>query len=458
MSETYTPPPNGFRTFIIVWVTQSISVFGSALTFFAMTIYLTQVMYPAVEQKSELSYALTAVALAFGIPNIIAAPLAGAWADRHDRKRTMLVMDFANGLISLLMVWLISIGELDLWVLIVLIILSSIVSAFHFSAFDTSYAMLVPEKLLPRANGMMQTIWALSGILSPAIAAGILSLPSLARQNQWGGLLGNYLSNLSNGIPLNIMLDAVTFFLASAVLLFLTIPSPLRSDVIDTTGKPKTSIWADVKEGGIYIWRRKPMLWLLGTFTVINFISGAFVLQPLLVKFTLAADWQTRGFTFETALALLGTLASVGGVAGGVIISAWGGLKKKRIFGVVVPILLFSVLFILYGLSPWLYLTGAILLLMDSLTPMMNAHSQAIWQTQTPHHLQGRVFAVRRLIAQFTWPVGNALAGWLGALINPAWVFAVLGFLGAVFCVAQLFNPQLLKVEDKQYLDQLAEQ
>ena len=56
------------------------------------------------------------------------------------------------------------------------------VSTFHGAAFDTSYAMLVPEKQLPRANGMMQTIWSLSGILSPALAASIIALPGLARQ------------------------------------------------------------------------------------------------------------------------------------------------------------------------------------------------------------------------------------------------------------------------------------
>ena len=198
------------------------------------------------------------------------------------------------------------------------------------------------------------------------------------------------------------------------------------------------------------------MLWLLGTFTLINFATGVFVLQPLFVKFNLAPDWSGRGFSFETALALLGTVSGIGGVAGGVLISAWGGLKKRRIYGVVVPILAVLVLMIVYGLSPWLYLTAAASCLIDSLLPAMNAHSQAIWQTQTPLHLQGRVFAVRRLIAQFSWPLGAALFGWLGGVVNAAWLFAGMGLVGAVFCAAQLFNPYLLKIEDKAYLDNLA--
>ena len=86
----------------------------------------------------------------------------------------------------------------------------------------------------------------------------------------------------------------------------------------------------------------------------------------------------------------------------------------------------------------------------------MNSHSQAIWQIQTPHEKQGRVFSVRRLIAQFSSPMGTAFSGWMGGLSNPGVVFIILGGLGAVFCVGQLFNPYLLKVEDKAYLDQLA--
>ena len=87
----YQPPPNGWRTFLIVWATQSVSVFGSALTLFAVNIWLTQTLYPLPEQKPQLSLALAAMSLAFALPTVFGAPLAGAWADRHDRKRTMIV-------------------------------------------------------------------------------------------------------------------------------------------------------------------------------------------------------------------------------------------------------------------------------------------------------------------------------------------------------------------------------
>jgi DHA3 family macrolide efflux protein-like MFS transporter len=454
--STYQAPPNGFRTFLVVWVTQSISVFGSALTFFALTIWLTQTLYPLPEQKPQLAAALSAVALAFAVPVVVGAPIAGAWADRHDRKRTMMAMDFASGCLSVLLAVLVITHSLNLPLLIVLIVLAAILGAFHSSAFDTSYAMLVTEEQLPRANGMMQTIWSLSGILSPAIAAMIISIPSLARQGVISGPVGMALAGLQNGTSLAMLVDAVTFFFASATLIFLAIPSPKRTD-LGQDGGPKTSFWADVKEGALYIWRRRPLLWLLGTFTVANFVGSPLeVFMPLLLKFNLAADWAARGFTFETALALLGSVAGIGGVVGGVLISVWGGLKRKRVYGVVVSMIVAGIAQIVFGLSPFLFLAAAMNFLMPAMMPIMNAHSQTIWQTQTPRELQGRVFAVRRVIAQFTWPLSTALAGWLGGRFDPGLILAVLGAVLVVFCMGQLFNPYLLRVEDKEMLDAMA--
>ena len=68
------PHPTAFAPSLIVWVTQSVSVFGSALTFFATTIWLTQVLYPSPEQKPELALALSAISLAFALPTVVHRP------------------------------------------------------------------------------------------------------------------------------------------------------------------------------------------------------------------------------------------------------------------------------------------------------------------------------------------------------------------------------------------------
>jgi len=304
---------------------------------------------------------------------------------------------------------------------------------------------------------MMHTMWGVAGILSPAIAAFIIALPSLAQRGIIPGGIGEALASLPTGIPLSFGLNATTFLIAGIVVFLLRIPSPKRVDMAAAPGRRKKTLWADIKEGALYIWHRSPLLWLLGTFTVANFATSPFgVIQPLMVKFNLVADWTARGFTYETALALVATMMAAGGVTGGVIVSTWGGLKRKRVFGVVVPLIVVGFGLIVYGLSPYLYLTGALVFLMASMLPMMNAHSQTIWQTQTPPELQGRVFSVRRVIAQCTVPLGTAMAGWAAGVFNPGHFIAFLGAFLAVFCLAQLVNPALLKVEDKEFLENLA--
>lgn len=450
---SYEPPKNGFRTFLIVWATQSVSVVGSALTLFAVNIWLAATLYPLPEQKAKLAAALALLNLAFAIPTLLAAPLAGAWADRHDRKRTMFVNDLLSGCLSLALAVLMATHRLQMWSLILLAIAFALTGVFHGAAFDSSYAMLVPDAQLPRANGMMQSMWALSNILSPAIAAFFIAIPVYARQGHLSGSLGATLAALSDGAPLAIGVDAVTFLLAASVLPFLHVPSPRRTG---TGEAPERSIWADIRVGAEYIWRRRPMLWLLGTFAVANLCTPFAVVTPLLVKFNLAGDWQAKGYTLQTALAMLNTLEAIGGLAAGALVSTWGGLKQKRVYGVIVPLLFAGAMQVLFGLSHGLFPAAVVSLLLAAAFPLANVHSQTIWQTQTPRDLQGRVFSVRRVIAQFTGPISTALTGWLTGLFDPGAVLAMFGAVAAAFCLAQLFNPYLLRVEDKGYLDRLA--
>ena len=346
-------------------------------------------------------------------------------------------------------------GTLQLWMLLALLACYSAAESLHYAAFDTSYAMLVPERLLPRANGMMQTMQNLSFLFAPALAATLIALPALARQGAVaGGRRRGFIGRFADGTAFAIGLDGLTFLATAAVLPFLAIPSPLPVAAVERAG---SRLWADVRFGFVYIWHRRPLLWLLGTFAVANLTgTPVIILLPLLVKFALAADWAARGFSYEAALALLSTALGVGGVAGGVVVSAWGGLKARRVYGVVVPMLLGGVATVALGLSPLLYLSAAMLFIFSFANPFLNAHSQTIWQTQTPRAVQGRVFAVRRLIAQGTLPLAAGLAGTLGGAFGAGTVIVGCGAVIALFCLAQLFNPALLRVEDKAWLDRLA--
>ncbi|WP_240741773.1 MFS transporter [Deinococcus sp. KSM4-11] len=375
----------------------------------------------------------------------LTAPLAGTWTDRHDRRRIVLTCDVLGAALTLALMLLLLSAATPLWTLVLLSGLMGLVSTFHGSAFDASYTSLVPVERLPRANGLMQTIWSLSGLVGPAAAALLIGVPALLRDHGGPVWIGaGWIASLRDGVPFAYGIDALSFLLAAVVLSRLRVPSPARPEV----GEAR-SFRQDMTFGWRFIGVRRPLLALLLTFAVANLCgSGLGVLEPLLVKFSLGGDWHARGSSFQAALATISVVQSVGGVLGGVIISAWGGLKRVRVLGVLIPMVISGLALIALGLSTTVLAASAALFISGLTLPAMNAHSQSIWQSQVPGHMQGRVFSVRRLIAQFTSPASAALAGLLAAHYAPGAVMVAAGVLYAGVAALQLLNPGLRPLGD----------
>jgi hypothetical protein len=170
------------------------------------------------------------------------------------------------------------------------------------------------------------------------------------------------------------------------------------------------------------------------------------VLQAVIVRDNL--DFAARGLSYEAALALLGSVAAAGGLIGGVLVTATGGLKRRRVLGVLLPLAASSVAQIVFGLTGLVYLAAAASAVRVFGGPTANVHSQTIWQSKTPREMQGRVFAVRRVVAQFTWPLGTALSGWAGARLGPGPAVTLFGIVSLAYFAAQFLNPTLLRVEE----------
>jgi DHA3 family macrolide efflux protein-like MFS transporter len=111
---------------------------------------------------------------------------------------------------------------------------------------------------------------------------------------------------------------------------------------------------------------------------------------------------------------MLGTVQSVmgvGGVVGGLLLSVWGG-PKRRIHGVLLGMALSSLLGeLVLGLGNTLLIWGIGAFFSSFFIPIINGSNQAIWQAKVAPDVQGRVFAARRLIAQVSWPLATLLAG-----------------------------------------------
>ena len=179
------------------------------------------------------------------------------------------------------------------------------------------------------------------------------------------------------------------------------------------------------------------------------------------------------GFASEAGVGTVMSLVGVGTLAGGLIMTVTGGPKRK-IHGVLAMPLFYAVGFFLVGIRPSLTLICVGVVIWYTALPILNACSQAIWQTKVAPDVQGRVFAVRRMIAQFTVPVGDFASGPLSDYVFGPWLLTggllaasagqVVGVgpgrgIGFMFIVASvllvaisvfgMLHPHLRRVEDE---------
>ncbi len=437
----------GLRTFLVLLFSQSLSGFGTNLALFAVDIWLAQVLFSTESQKVQLGVAFSIIQLATALPSVLGAPFAGSWADRHERKRTMLAADLLNGLVSGAFLLMLFVGQVNLSILAVVIGIATLIGVFHRASFDTSYAMLVPQAQLPRANSLMQTMQTVTLLFGPSAAAVLMTAPALARQQHWPGLIGRALAGLNDGFVLTIAIDLVTFWFAALVLSRLIVPSPPQTEATHNKG----NFWDDIKIGFRFVATHPAHLLLLLAVAMANVIHGFMVVNiPLVVKYSLAPDWAARGWSFEAALAFTFTAFTLAGVVAGFAISAWGGLKRQRIRGVLIGLIGYGLGCAMFGFATNIFVAAAAATLAISSLLLMNIHSQTIWQITTPLDVQGRVFAARTLIGQSAWPISVAVGGLVGGRFDPGLSIGVLSSVCTVFFVLLPFNRRLRQIDSGQ--------
>ena len=240
---------------------------------------------------------------------------------------------------------------------------------------------MLDKKQYGRANGMMSLIEAGPGVMAPLIAGALLPLIGLT------GIL---------------LIDVVTFLLAIGALLIVYVPQPQRTEE-GTQGQG--GLWTQAVYGFRYIFARPGLVGLLTIFLLGNLFSG--------MQWTLLAPMiLSRTGNNEIIFGSVQSAGAIGGVIGGVLMSLWGGFKR-RIHGVLLGWILTSLVLALLGIgrgpSVWIpsMLVGALFV------PLINGSSQAIWQAKVAPDLQGRVFSARRLIAWVTQPITPLIAGML---------------------------------------------
>ncbi|UCE01083.1 MAG: MFS transporter [Chloroflexota bacterium] len=357
------------RTFFIIWSGQLVSTIGSALTGFALGVWIYQ------ETGSVTLFAMNM--LAFAVPNLLVSPFAGALVDRWDRRWVMIMSDTGAGLATLAIAILYMTDNLQVWNIILATAVNSAFSTFQWPAYSAVTTLLVPKEQLGRAGGMVQIGEAISNLVAPA-AAGALYVTT--------GLIGV------------IAIDFATYLFAVLTLLLVRVPSPERSAAGE---EGKGSIWKEAIYGWTYISARAGLLGLLFIFAATNFFSS--LIMPLITPLIL-------DLTSADMLGYLFSIVGLGMLVGTLVMSAWGG-PKRRIHGVLGFLMLSGLFTSLLGVSPLISVLAAAGFLLMLTLPIINGSSQAIWQSKVAPDVQGRVFSVRRMIAWSTMPLAYLIAG-----------------------------------------------
>ena len=369
---------SGMRLFAVIWSGQFFSLLGTYMSQFALGIWAWQ--------RTGEATALALVALfSFG-PSVIMFPIAGALVDRWNRKLVMMISDVVSGIATIAVFLLLSSGRLEVWHLYVTGAFTGIFQAFQWPAYSASISLMVDKKDYARASGLFSLADSVSNIIAPA-AAGILI-----------GLIGVM------GV---LTIDIVTFLAAVGILLLVVIPQPPKRE-------EKRSMLSDTFFGFTYISERRGLLGLQLNFFASNLVTGlAFTVFTPMIMLRSGNDTVITG-AVQSAF-------GVGGVVGGLALSAWGG-PKRRVDGVLLGMAgsgLLGMTVLGMGQTPLLWMAGAFLTML--FIPTSNGSNQAIWQSKVPPEYQGRVFTTRALIASISSPIGMVIAGPLAdAVMTPS--------------------------------------
>ncbi|MCY1137661.1 amino acid adenylation domain-containing protein [Actinoplanes sp. Pm04-4] len=379
--------------FLAVSAGQLISTTGSALTSFALPIWL----YTRTGSVANLGL-LFALALICGV---LTLPVAGALVDRIDRRKTMMIASCCSGALQLILAGLLWADRLVLWEVYALVALSQVAASFQRIALQSAVPQLVPKRYLGHAMGITQLTNGFALLLMPVLAAGLLA-----------------------GIGLEgiLLIDVTSYLFAVVTLLFIKFPDSLG-------WRPREPMGVAIMNGLRYSWNHRSFRLMLGYFALGNiFLAPALVLTaPLVLSFGTVAQ-----------VAQVAVAEALGAIAGGTLMAIWGGPRRRRMIGVLVGNLGTAAGCALVGVRPSIVVVTAGLFLMTMAMATAQDIYATIVQVKVPQRYHGRVFALNQTISWSTLPIGFALLAPVGVrlfepLLQPGGALA--GSVGAVIGV-----------------------
>ncbi|HEY0170321.1 MAG TPA: MFS transporter [Pyrinomonadaceae bacterium] len=370
----------GVGAFGVVWAGQVAFLFGSDLAGFVLGVWVFQ------QTKSATDFSL--ISFFTVLPEIALLPLAGVIVDRYDRRRVMLLGVLGSGLCAAALALLAVAGRLELWHIYLMLTASSAFQSVQFPALSASISLLVPRRHLSRANGMVSLGTSVAMVAAPLVAGVFLDVI---------------------GLTAVLLISVATHAFAVVTLCVVHIARPEQP-----AAGVAQSLWREAAQVWGYVTGQRGLVALLLLFAITNFTTGIVqvLLPPLILSFTTPQ--------------VLGTIMSVGGVGivlGSVLVSVWGG-PRRRVRSILVSTMARGVVLFLAVLQLSPVLIGAAAFIFLFCDPLIFTASQTIWQTKVAAEAQGRAFAMRRLVTWSTLPLAYLVAGPLADGVFEPWMAA----------------------------------
>lgn len=377
--------------FAVLWLGLMVSFLGTAMTSFAIGV--------EVFQRSRSVSRFSLVMLSVALPVLLISPLAGAAADRFNRRLVLLVSQFGAAMPQLGLWFLVSHGRLETWHIYPLLAIGASFAAFLTPTLSAIVSQMVDSAHYARASGLVRMGTSLSRIGGPFLGALALAAFGLANV---------------------LLLNVTSYLVALGVLLAIRLPrlpsepeaQPAEAAATPSAGQAATAAGAPsiaqptaaprgLTAGWHFIRQRPGLLRMLLVFASVNLFIG--LVQILTTPLILA-------FASPTVLGLVASLASSGVLIGATLV-AIAGSPKQGIRAVLMITALQGATLLIAGLRPSapLIAVGAFLFMMAF--PLSASAIQVIWLRKTPMNLQGRVFSLRRMIAGSSGPLAMAIAG-----------------------------------------------
>ena len=387
---------------ILFLTSQCITLFGSTLVQMALVWYATM-------QTSSGAWVAVFTVCSY-LPQFLISFLGGVWADRYHRKKLIIGADMLIAFATFIMVLAIphiSLEPILLSGLLVMSIIRSLGAGIQSPAVNAVIPQLVPEDQLMRYNGINATMQSIVNFAAPAAAGAVFAVSTLST---------------------TLMIDIVTAILGTVLLSCLALPK-------QNAPTEKASLFSDMKIGVSYAFSNKligKLLIVYGLFTF--FCVPAGYLAGLLVRRVFGDTYW-----YLTAVELVG----FGGmIVGGLLMSTWGGFKRKG-KTLVVGLAAFGAFAIGMGFSKNFILYLSMMLLYGVALTMVQTAITTMLQENTDTSMQGRVFGLLGTMYSGFLPIGMALFGPLADIVPLQWIMIGSGIALITIAVITNFNRQI---------------